>query len=120
MPKTKEDIIRLRFMLEVFQKIKTMTNGKNRPQITTDEREALAHLIESLVESAARVSREMQQAHSAVLWREITILRHRLEHGDDETAFDLAWRFVTTDLERGLAPLQKAVEQEANEQGNPS
>lgn len=113
MPKTKDDVIRLRFMLDVFQKIKAMTSGKNRTQITAEERESLAHLIESLAESAVRVSREMQQAHSAFLWRDITVLRNRLAHSDEETAFDLAWRFVTTDLERGIVPLQKAVEQES-------
>lgn len=116
MPKTKEDVIRLRFMLDVCQKMKAMTDGKKRPQITAEERETLAHLIESFVESAARISPEMQRSHTAVLWRDITILRHRLEHSDEETAFDLAWIFVTTDLEKGLAPLQKAVDEEANVQ----
>lgn len=119
MPKTKDDIVRLRFMLDVFQKMKGMTGGKNRSQITADEREALVRLIESLVESVARISPDMQRSHTAVLWREITVLKNRLAHSDDETAFDLAWGFVTADLERGLAPLQKAADEEkANEQEN--
>jgi uncharacterized protein with HEPN domain len=66
---------------------------------------AVVRKLEVLGEAAGKVSKSFCAAH-ADPWREMTGLRHRLNHGYGDVRLDIVWRVVTATLPGLIAILR--------------
>ena len=96
----REDVVRLRHMLDHASEAAQLVHGKDRADIDSDRILVLAlvRLLEIVGEAAARVTPESQATHSAIPWAQIVGLRNRLIHGYDAVDMDILWEILTKDL----------------------
>jgi uncharacterized protein with HEPN domain len=69
---------------------------------------AVIRSLEVIGEAAGKVSRATQETHSAIPWRAMMNMRHRLLHGYADVDLTIVWSIVTEELEpltAALAPL---------------
>jgi len=59
---------------------------------------AVIKSIEVIGEAASQISKEFRELHSALPWREIVGMRHRLVHGYFEIDLSRVWQTVCDDL----------------------
>jgi uncharacterized protein with HEPN domain len=83
-----------------------------------DLQDATLRRLQTLSESAQRLSPEFKAAHPEVSWADIAGFRNRLVHAYLDIDLDLTWNTVIRDL----APLARLAESEAARlrQANPS
>lgn len=95
-----EDSTRLCHMLDAGQKAVAFLHGKNREDLDTDEKLALAvvRLLEVMGEAANQVSAPFQAAHPEIPWVALRGTRNRLIHGYFDVDYDVLWQIVRTDL----------------------
>ena len=96
----KDDLVYVGHMLDTARKAVGKAQSQSRTAYDADEdlRLALTHLIQTLGESARRVSQPFQQAHRDVPWRKIIGMRHKVVHDYLEVDYDLVWDVVTVEL----------------------
>ncbi len=106
------DMIRLKHMLDAAKKAVIFCDGKQRDALDQDEQLALAltRLLEIIGEAANGVSKEYQESHSGILWREIAGTRNRLIHGYFDVDFNVVWEIVEKDLPQLINQLKALVE----------
>lgn len=71
--------------------------------------QAVAKALETIGESAARISEPTRTAHPEIPWREIIGMRHRLVHDYFEVDRDKVWDTVQNDLPSLIAALEPLV-----------
>jgi len=100
MPLNKDDIVRLRHMLDYARKAVEFTRGKSRSDLDDDEMLAMAtiHAIEILGEAARTVSEDLRERYPKIPWDLIIGTRNRLAHGYIDVDLDIIWAIVTRDL----------------------
>ncbi len=108
---TREDVVRLRHMLDAAQKAQQFIRGCTRTAVEGDEKLTLAliRLLEVIGEAAKNVSSETRTQHPNILWKEISGTRDRLIHGYFDVDWNILWQILTTDLPPLIAELEKAV-----------
>ncbi|MHB0999458.1 MAG: HepT-like ribonuclease domain-containing protein [Armatimonadota bacterium] len=96
----KEDIIRLRHMLEAAEQAVLFVQGKDRSDLDTDRMLsfAIVRAIEIMGEAAGKVSHESRENLSNLPWHSIIAMRNRLIHAYFDTDLDRVWETVTDDL----------------------
>ncbi|MFH1087534.1 MAG: DUF86 domain-containing protein [Chloroflexota bacterium] len=96
----KEDVIRLRHMLDYARKAVQYTRGRRRADLDTDEVLAMAtvHLVETIGEASRTISEELRERYPEVPWESIIGTRNRLAHGYIDVDLDIIWTIVTKDL----------------------
>ncbi|MFC2171138.1 DUF86 domain-containing protein [Acidobacteriota bacterium] len=104
-----DDATYIGHMLDMARKASQKVEGRTRQDFDEDEnlRLALAHLLQTIGEAARRVSPDFQAAHSAVPWKAIIGMRHKVVHdymGVDE---DVVWDTSTKELRPLIAELEK-------------
>ena len=104
----KDDAVYLGHMLDTARKAVARAAGKSRSAYDADEdlRIVLTHLIQTIGEAAARVSRPAREAHPEIPWRQIVGIRHRIVHDYMDVDYDIVWEVIT----RNLPPLIRALE----------
>ncbi len=107
----RDDLVRLRHMLDYSRKATGMVEGRTREDLDDDEMRALAltRAVEIIGEAAARVSEESQQSYSHIPWAEIVGLRNRIVHGYDSVDLNILWDIVAYDLPELIAALEEIV-----------
>ncbi len=105
----KDDAVYIGHMLDTSRSILSKVAGKSRSDFDADEilRLALAHLIQTLGESARRLSPEFQQAHPEVPWSNIIGMRHKVVHDYIDVNYDVVWRVATERLRPLIPELEK-------------
>jgi uncharacterized protein with HEPN domain len=95
-------------MLDAALEATAIVHGRAPDEAASDRVLALAlvKLIEIIGEAAARVTRELQEAHPEIPWRQVTGMRHVLVHDYDRIDFDKVWSTVSTDLPALAAALE--------------
>ena len=73
-----------------------------------DRQDATLRRLQTLSESAQRLSAELKQRHSSVPWGQIAGMRNRLVHVYLDVDMDVIWNT----LEAGLPPLRAVVDSE--------
>lgn len=113
----KRDLIRMRHMLDAAVKAISFVAGKNRVDLETDEKLALAlvRLVEIIGEAASKVTPDVQTLHSGIAWRDIIGTRNRLIHGYDDVNLDILWQIVSSDLPPLIQLLRHAVDDAAKQ-----
>lgn len=107
----KDDLIRLRHMLDAAKEAIELAAGKSRNEIETERmlNLSLVRLIEIVGEAADHVSAEFRLRHSSIPWKEIIGMRHRLIHGYDNIDYDLLYQTIQEDLPALVALLEEIV-----------
>jgi uncharacterized protein with HEPN domain len=104
----KDDLIRMRHMLDAARNAITFAAGKSRTDLDQDPMLmfALVRAVEVIGEAASKVSRNSQERFSDVPWPRIIGMRHRLIHGYDDINLDILWETITV----ALPPLVQALD----------
>ena len=110
----KDDIVRIRHMLDFAQKAVQFNTGKNRTDLDTDEMLAMAtiHMIEVIGEASRTVSDAFQEKYPEIPWQPITGTRNRLAHGYIDVDLDIIWTIVTKDLPSLIRQLKRILKEE--------
>ena len=104
----KDDGLYLGHMLDMARKAAAKVRSKTRGEYDEDEnlRLALVHLIQTIGEAAAHVSKDAQAAHPEIPWRQVVGIRHRIVHDYMSVDFDIVWAVATRDLADLVAVLE--------------
>ncbi len=110
----KEDIIRIRHMLDFAQRTVRFNKGRRRADLNADDMLAMAtiHLIEVIGEASRTVSESMQEKYPEIPWQAIMGTRNRLAHGYIDVDLDIIWTIVTKDLPPLIRELKRVLKQE--------
>jgi len=107
----KDDLVYAGHMLDTAQAIVAKTAGKSRADFDADEnlRLALVYLIQTVGESARRISPAFQEAHSQIPWSRIVGMRHKVVHDYLHVNYDIVWTVATVSIPPLTAQLQEIV-----------
>ncbi len=107
----RDDLIRLRHMLDAAQRARRFIQGRERTDLEMDEMLSLAivRLLEIVGEAAAHVSEPVQTDLPAIPWRQITGARNRLIHGYFDVDLDIVWAILQNDLPPLIAQLEQVL-----------
>ena len=113
----RDDLIRMRHMLDAAQKAITFAVGKSRTDVARDPMlaYALVRAVEVIGEAASKISRDSQERHNEIPWRQVIGIRHRLIHGYDDINFDILWETVTTALPPFVRTLEGIIGSDSEE-----
>ena len=105
----KDDLVRMRHMLEAAQEAVTFAKGRSRADLGTDRMLSLAivRCIEIVGEAAANVSSEGRNRYAQIPWGDIVGMRNRVVHAYFDIDLDRVWDTVIDDL----PPLIEQLEQ---------
>ena len=107
----KDDIIRVRHMLDAAKEALSFVQGKARGDLDQDRQLVLSliRLIEVIGEAAAQVSAEFQKAHPEVPWAVIVGMRNRLIHAYFDVDRDRVWDTAKDDLPKLVTQLDNVL-----------
>ena len=107
----KDDLIRLRHMLDATKEAVELAVGKSKHDIETERtlNLSLMRLIEVVGEAASRVSPEGRDKYSSIPWHQIIGMRNRLIHGYDDVDFEILYKTVTEDIPPLITQLEKVI-----------
>ncbi|MBI2166720.1 MAG: DUF86 domain-containing protein [Candidatus Omnitrophica bacterium] len=105
----KDDLVRIRHMLDAAKEAVSFTQGKTRSAFEKDRMLVLSlmRLIEVIGEAANQVTGEFQAAHPDIPWAEIVAMRNRLIHAYFDVDVSRVWDTVRDDLPALVASLDK-------------
>ena len=105
----KDDLVRLRHMVDSAMEAVELIHGKTRADLDTNRvlSLALVRLLEIVGEAASRVTNGTRQQTPNIPWSQIISLRHRLIHGYDAINMDILWKILTDDLPALIDQLQR-------------
>jgi len=108
-PNHKDDIIRVRHMLDFARKAVQFNKGKSRADLDSNEMLAMAtiHLIELIGEASRTISAELHHQYPEIPWDLISGTRNRLIHGYIDVDLDVVWTIVTKDLPLLIVQLRR-------------
>ncbi|OIO98869.1 MAG: hypothetical protein AUK03_00530 [Anaerolineae bacterium CG2_30_64_16] len=109
----RDDLVRLRHMLDAAQKARRFIQGRERTDLEMDEMLSLAivRLLEIVGEAAAHVSEPVQASLPGIPWRQITGARNRLIHGYFDVDLDIVWAILQDDLPPLIVQLEQILPQ---------
>lgn len=107
----RDDLIRLRHMLDAAYKARQFVQDRGRIDLETDEMLSLAivRLLEIVGEAAAHISEPVQTSLPGIPWRQITGARNRLIHGYFDVDLDIVWAILQNDLPPLIAQLEQVL-----------
>lgn len=107
----KDDLIRVRHMLDAAQEAVSFARGRSRKDLDHDRMLMLSIVksVELIGEAASRVSEEGREKHSEIPWADIIAMRNRLIHAYFDIDLDRVWDTVTDDLPPLIAALQQVI-----------
>jgi len=110
----KDDVIRLRHMLDAAKDATSFVRNKTRSSLDTDRQLVLSLVksIEIVGEAAAHVSEKCFRDFPQIPWRDIIGMRNRLIHGYYDIDLDIVWKTVIEDLPPLIAELEEIIEVE--------
>ena len=96
----KDDLIRLKHMLEAARDILAFTEGETRESFKGDRKLNLAvvRLIEIIGEAAARLTDDIKGQYTNVPWKVIIGMRNRLIHAYFDVDLDRVWDTVVVSI----------------------
>ena len=105
----KDDVIRLRHMLEAAEAARGYVGSKTREDFFKDNqcRDAVVRCIEVIGEAASRLSQECQTEFPQVPWKSIISMRNRLIHAYFDINLNTIWSTITEDLPPLIDALEK-------------
>lgn len=113
-PDHKDDVVRVRHMLDFARKAVQFNKGKSRADLDSNEMLAMAtiHLIEVIGEASRTISAELRHQYPEIPWDAISGTRNRLAHGYIDVDLDIVWTIVTKDLPLLIVQLRRILKDE--------
>lgn len=113
-PDHKDDMVRVRHMLDFARKAVQFNKGKSRADLDSNEMLAMAtiHLIEVIGEASRTISAELRHQYPEIPWDAISGTRNRLAHGYIDVDLDIVWTIVTKDLPLLIVQLRRILKDE--------
>jgi len=110
----KDDLVRLRHMLDSAREAMLFAQNKTRSSLDTDRKLVLALVksIEIVGEAAANVTNKCREDLPQIPWPNIIGMRNRLIHAYFDINLDILWKTMIEDLPPLIADLEKIVEVE--------
>lgn len=107
----RDDVTRMRHMLDYAQEAAAFTNRKERKDLDSDRllTLGLARLMEIIGEAANRVSDDARRRYPQISWPRIISLRNRLIHGYDSVDLDILWQIVRQDIPSLITALEEII-----------
>jgi uncharacterized protein with HEPN domain len=105
----KDDLIRLRHMLEAAKEIDGFLAGRVREDLDSDRMLLLSIVkdLEIIGEAASRLSEESKKEIPDIPWPDIVNTRHRLIHAYYDIDVEIIWSTVQADLPQLIVDLGK-------------
>lgn len=109
------DLAYIRHMLLNATKITSRTEGLNKAAFDANEdlQIIFSHLIQTMGESARRVSPEFRANYPSLPWKEMSGIRNKIVHDYLDVDMDVLWEVVTRDVLPLIEALRKIVSLEA-------
>lgn len=94
------DKIRFEHILDAIRDIEFVTKNMTYDDYVANlgSRWGLVKLIEIIGEAASKVSKDVQQKHSEIPWKEIIGTRHILVHDYNTVDFILLWEIIQREI----------------------
>ena len=107
----KDDLIRLKHMLDAAKEAGSFVSGKKRSDLDANRQLTLALVkdIEIIGEAASKVSQETKTNYPAIPWLDIVNMRNRLIHAYFDIDLEIVWDTVTKDLPPLMTEIGKIV-----------
>ena len=107
----RDDVIRLRHMLDAAREAIVFVQGRKRADLDSDRMLVLSLVkdIEIIGEAAYQTSEETRRQLTEISWDDIIGMRHRLVHAYFDINLDILWRTAQNDLPQLSAVLEKIV-----------
>ena len=108
----KDDLTRLRHMLDAAREALSFAAGRTRADLDKDRMLVLSIVkdIEIVGEAAGKVSADTQARHPEIPWLVIQGMRNRLIHVYFDVNLDIVWSTVQSDLPPLLDALKQILE----------
>ncbi len=105
----RDDLTRLRHMLDAARLAIRFARGRSRSDLDRDPEMMLAMVkaVEIVGEAAGRVSTEYRDGHPEILWPDVISMRNRLVHAYFDIDLDILWSTATVDLPQLVAHLER-------------
>jgi uncharacterized protein with HEPN domain len=105
----KDDVIRLRHMLDAAMEARSFVSGKRRADLDQDRMLTLSLVkcIEIIGEAAAQVTEEGRKDVPGIPWPGISAMRNRLIHAYFDVDLDRVWDSVVDDLPPLIAEIER-------------
>lgn len=106
-----DDLVFVGHMAETAERAVAKLSGKSRSDFDDDEnlRLALAHLLQIVGEAASRVSPQFRANQTAVPWRSIIGMRHKVVHDYLGLDYDIVWDTVADELPPLIESLRRSL-----------
>ncbi|MDO8301800.1 MAG: DUF86 domain-containing protein [Sedimentisphaerales bacterium] len=103
-------------MLLAARKVESFTAGLTLDKFLADEltQNAVVHCIQIIGEAAGKVSREYQQDHPEIPWKEIIGMRNRIVHEYFRIVPDQVWSVVEKDIPELIKHIEPLVPPDEN------
>jgi uncharacterized protein with HEPN domain len=107
----RNDLIRIRHMLDAAREAVGFVEGKTRKDLDEDRKLnlSLVRLVEIIGEAAGKVTAAGTKQCPEVPWTLIVGMRNRLAHGYDDIDLDIVWHVVSVELPPLIILLEKIV-----------
>jgi uncharacterized protein with HEPN domain len=96
----KDDLIRLRHMLDAAREAVEFAGNSRRKDLDGDRKLTLALVkdVEIIGEAAYQISEDTRRQLPEIPWEDIIGMRHRLVHAYFDINLDILWKTVQEDL----------------------
>lgn len=96
----RDDLSRLRDMLEHAREALAVTSGRTRADFERDRllNLAVVRLLEIVGEAANHVTEEGRSSAPGIPWSQVVGFRNRVIHGYGDVDLDIVWSIVRNDL----------------------
>lgn len=107
----KDDIIRLRHMLDAAKAAVSFIKGRDRASLDNDQQKifALENAVEIIGEAAIKLSKECREDLPQIPWAKIISMRNRLIHAYSDINLDILWKTAVEDAPVLIAELEKII-----------
>jgi uncharacterized protein with HEPN domain len=96
----RDDVVRLRHMLDAAREALEFAQGKRREDLDSDRKLVLALMkdVEIIGEAAFQTSEDTRRQLPNISWDDIIGMRHRLVHAYFDINLDILWKTVKEDV----------------------
>jgi uncharacterized protein with HEPN domain len=110
----KDDLIRIRHMLDAAKEAMSFIKHRKRSDLDTDRMLVLSLVksVEIMGEAASKVTKVSRDGHPEVPWLNIIGMRNRLIHLYFDIDLDRVWDTIIDDLPPVMVALEKIVQKE--------
>ena len=107
----KDDITRVKHILDSSKDILVFINNKERQDLDKDRMLVLSLVksIEIIGEAANKISDELKSKHSSIPWEDIIGMRNRLIHTYFDIDYDIVWQTVKDEIPKLIKELKKII-----------